>query len=181
MRFVKMNWISNKIWGWIASYVCDNFFIWDYIKTLEEYNVMETVSPVPDLNSYIAPCLDKIYAVKDKTGTIYDIYYKNLHFHIVDNGTNDVFQIFIKQEDDTWNILKKGNNYDVSSPETTCVEIYYWFDIETMHGFKCSHSAYRKGTWNEYVAKNIEEFEKMVEDLTVESKIGNAYKNFKTE
>ena len=181
MKFVKMNKIINTFWSWVAAHVCQNFYIWDSIKILEEYNKIQSI-PVFDEDSkeYSLPN-DGMWAVKDNTGTVYDIYYKNLHFHVVENGKTDVYQIFVKQDTDCWVMGKKGKTIDASNPLTPCVEVYYWFDIETMHERRCSDEAYRKGNWNEYVANTVDEFEDMVDGFTVESQISNAYKNFKTE
>lgn len=175
-----MNRILNNFWGWVASYACQNFYVWDSIKILEEYGKIQAIPVIDeDVKEYAIP--EGIWAVKDNSGTVYDIYYKNLHFHVVENGKTDVYQLYIKQDSDNWVLGKKGKTLDVSNPLTPCVEVYYWFDIETMHERRCSDEAYRKGNWNEYVAKTVNEFENMVDSFTVESQISNAYKNFKTE
>jgi hypothetical protein len=181
MIFKIMKRIVNNFWGWIASHVCQNVNIWDCINILEGYNKFQTI-PIfdEDTKEYTIPN-DGMWAVKDNSGTVYDIYYKNLYFHIVNSDRSDVYQVFIKQDSDYWVLGKKGKMLDVSNPLTPCVEIYYWFDIETMHERRCSDEAYKKGNWNEYVAKTVNEFEDMVEGFTVESQISNAYKNFKTE
>ena len=180
MKFVKMNRFMCKVWGWIASHVCQNFYIWDSIKILEDYNKIQSV-PVFDEDVKECDLPEGLWAVKDNSGTVYDIYYKNLHFHVVENGKTDIYQLYIKQDSDNWVLGKKGKTLDVSNPLTPCVEVYYWFDIETMHERRCSDESYKKGSWDEYVAKTVLDFKDMVDGFTVETQISNAYKNFKTE
>lgn len=171
--------IINSFWGWIASNVCDTLKINEIIEILTEYNKIENLPVLTDVNGYVVPCQENVYAIKDKTGSVIDIYYKNLHFHLVDTPAKKVFQIFVKPDIEDWNIIKNGNVFDISNPITKCVEVFYWFDIETMHGFRCMNDSYIKGFWNEYVAKTVEEFEKTVRSYTVEEFVSNAYKNYK--
>lgn len=175
--------LVNSFWGFVASYVCENFNVWNYLKTLYEYNRITEI-PTEDTIELLCPNLPDgdITVYKNEDGTIHDVYYKNLHIHVNDTQTNKVVQIFIKRENDAWLINRNENGiFDVSNPYTKNIEVYYWFDIETMHHRKCSDEAYVRGYWNEYVAKTISEFENAVENLTVESQISNAYKNFKIE
>lgn len=172
--------IVKFFWSWAATHACENLSIWGNIKTLNEYGKVLSITTFESDEGIIVPDSD-FFALKDKTGTVHDIYFNNLHFHTVDNPTNTIFQVFLKSTQDKWVINKKGNSFDASNPETKCVEIYYWFDIETMHGFRCSNQEYTSGTWDEYVNKTINEFDRIVDSITVESQISDAYKNLKVE
>lgn len=175
-----MNKLVNVFWGKVASHICDNLMITEIIDILKNYEKIQVLDNTMERNVIDLPNGD-MFAVKNKAGDTIEIYYKNLRFHLVDNGKEDIFQIYLKRDKDTWNIVKRNNVFDITNPDTDSVEVYYWFDIETMHGFRCSHEQYNSGYWNEYVAKTVNEFDDFVHDITVERKISNAYKNFKTE
>ena len=175
-----MNKFFNTFWGWLASYVCNNLPVGKLIDILKNYEYINTIDNSNESPEIIVPN-EGIFAVKNKTGDIIEIFYENLRFHIVDNGKEDIFQIFLKKKEDNWTIVKRNNVYDINNPNTDSVEVYYWFDIETMHGFRCSNALYNKGYWNQYVATVVDEFDDFVQDITVERKISNAYKNYKKE
>lgn len=175
-----MNKLVNAFWGKVASHVCDNLHITEIINILKNYEKITVLDNTMERNVIDLPN-GGMFAVKNKTGDTIEIYFNNLRFHYVDNGKENVFQIYLKQDRDTWNIVKRNNVFDITNPDTDSVEIYYWFDIETMHSFRCSHAHYNSGYWNEYVTKTVNEFDDFVHDITVERKISNAYKNFKTE
>lgn len=175
-----INKLVNAFWGRIASHICERLSTTEIVNILKDYEKITVLDNTMEQN-IIDLSNDGMFAVKNKAGDTIEIYYKNLHFHLVDNGKDYIFQIYLKQDKDTWNIVKRNNVFDISNPDTDSVEVYYWFDIETMHGFRCSHEQYNGGYWNEYVAKTVNEFDDFVHDITVERKISNAYKNFKTE
>ena len=173
-----LNKLENNYYGVVANHCMLNFDIKKYIKILNDYDRVQSAPTPLDDNEYLLP-QDGIIAIKDKSGNVYDIYYKNLHFHVVDTQSEDIVQMFIKSDEEQWKIVKKGNTYDVSNPDTKFIEIFYSFDIETMHEFRCSNADYKKGSWNEYVVKTLKEFEEIVDSLTVETFVTNAYKNYK--
>ena len=177
--------LLNVYWGWLANNAVKNLYIWELINILKKYDRIQEVPTDSSIEALVPnkPDGENEFTAygNENTGT-YDIYYKNLHFHIVETPTNSIFQIFLKSEDSLW-IIKRNEDgvFDVSKPNTKTVEVYYWFDIETMHENRCSDEEYTKGTWNEYVYKVVNEFEYKVVNLTVEFQISDAYKNFKTE
>ena len=169
---------KNYFWGITATHVCDNLPMKKILSILKEYdNVKDASSITKKSDIFIEK--DTVFSVEDATNGVIEIYFKNFHFHVKKNDREDIFQIFLKREDDAWTFEKTEEGYDFTNPTTDCVEIYYWFEIETMHGFRCIHDQYINGSWNEYVTKTITEFNKFVRDLTVENKISNAYKNYK--
>ena len=177
--------LSNVYWGWLANNAVKNMYIWELLDVLKKYDKIQEIPTDDSITALVPnkPDGDDDFVVYCNTyRTIYDIYYKNIHMQIVDTPTHEIFQIFLKTEDDIWIINRNSEGiFDVSNPNTKTVEVYYWFDIETMHENRCSDEKYMKGTWNEYIFKTLSDFENKVINLTVEFQISDAYKNFKTE
>ena len=171
----------NIYWGWMANSTVTGFYITPLIQVLKKY---DKIIPIPTADNENELVLNtnngEIIAFANEDTQTYDIFYKNLHFHVVEATDNQIFQIFLKTEDDAWVLTKDENDvFNVSSPITKKVEIFYWFDVETMHENRCSDEKYFKGMWNEYVFKTVNEFTDKVLNLTVEFQINDAYKNFK--
>lgn len=111
-------------------------------------------------------------AFKSNDGTI-DIYYKNFHVTIVNNGKDKIVSINLKKEEDAWVI--DANN----KPITKTFEVYRWYDVTVYDTDKYFNERYIEGSWNEYFYKTLKQLDKYVNGMTDKSQMYQEYAKVK--
>ena len=133
-------------------------------KVMVEYDKLYGRPVTPELN---LPYPDEI--VGFQMGDNYDIFYKNVHLHYMENAEHVITRISIKQDDVKWKI---GSKF---SEDNESMEVFLTYDIEVLGGLRCTNTINRFGNWNEYVYKCLLDIEDQIYEFTRESSFNKAY------
>ena len=174
--------LKTKFFGQVAATLCDNVEFYRLIDIIGEYDKFlgftndfegDTFTVA---NPFTVANEETVFAYKGKNDSVCDIYFRNIHIHTESDPKMRVIRIYLKRDEDSWVLPKKGNTIDISNPTTLSTEIYLWYDVDIFGISRCSDSRYTAGSWNQYVTKTLNDFENRIEDMTTRAKISKAYK-----
>lgn len=154
------------------SYSQYDFKIERAIDIMEEYGLFSDGSNMPD--SYVMRAIDTVLAFKQIEGEkiMYNIFFGNLHIKAKKVGTDIIYSIFIKKEEDSWNIKDR----DFSHPLNETYRVYIWYDISVLDITRAKSSVYLHGNWDKYVYNSFRKFTELVDNCTDRAKFNIEYK-----
>jgi len=145
---------DNLLQYWFRS---TNFY--DIRSIIEKYYVFDTEDTGKELMIF-----------KDAKGNI-DIYYKNIHISIKDDGRDKVVRIFIKKNGEDW-----AFDGDFRKPTNVTVEIYTWYYVIVFETDRCTNEHFESGAWNKYVYRTLKELVRMINGMQTKNQIALSYK-----
>lgn len=118
-------------------------------------------------------CDITIYNSED--GRYTNLYYGNLHFYVDNMKDNHIVEVYIKMENEEWDIDKKDkskcNNHQF------LIYRYYRIDMFNDHNIY-SNEVYYNGAWDKHAYETFWSIMQMVEEKTDKSVFENAYEKF---
>ena len=150
------------IYKFLAEGKFRNFSIDKEIETIKKYGLMNTENSGHNFIAY-------------EHGDTIDIYYGNIHFQRIHNHIENSLKIFIKfPEDVDWSF--EDNNRDYAHPLNEVYKVYFKCSIAMVDDGVYESDVYKSGTWDKYVFRASNNFEKEVSAVTDTSRFNASYK-----
>lgn len=170
--------IKSLWYGWAFVHQVEYCPFFTYIEILLKYvNIQE----LPD--GFVKQ-KDKTYILNDNNSLLsfgdekrMEIFFGNLYVLIKNTEKDKVIRIFLKSPEINWNIWKEDEQQDHFKIKNEAIEIYRWYDVVVFDDGRCGNQMIKKGYWNEYASKQLNEMDSRISGMTIENRIKEDYRN----